>query len=241
MVWFLAASNIHVEIRWEAWKTPGRDNVACFHWRDQSTTAHTAQRERANKQTSETNPTAPLEFSDSTWLCLKAAQTLVLQRKKKKKWIWTGSSHQVKAVWSAPAGFQTSYNDTCNQPGCLHFFVQHKLLHRWFRQSTDGTWTVFISCSVPRSPTHLVCSEKHLCTNLFVTIYWRGYLSSCHALVAPWCLKNMVSHKFLATRLSGRLGTRAHKPSDGWIGGRKRKRRQRNRVQGIYLKCHLIP
>lgn len=54
----------------------------------------------------------------------------------------------------------------------------------------------FIACSIPQSPTHLVCSEKHLCTNLFVTIHWRDYLSSCHALVAAWCLKNMASHKF---------------------------------------------
>lgn len=34
-----------------------------------------------------------------------------------------------------------------------------------------GRGQFFIGCSVPRSPTHLVCSEKHLCTNLFVTIH----------------------------------------------------------------------
>lgn len=34
-----------------------------------------------------------------------------------------------------------------------------------------GRGQFFIGCSVPRRPTHLVCSEKHLCTNLFVTIY----------------------------------------------------------------------
>lgn len=69
-----------------------------------------------------------------------------------------------------------------------------------------GRGQFFIGCSIPQSPTHLVCSEKHLCTNLFVTIYWRDYLSSCHALVAAWCLKNMASHKFQAARLAGRLG-----------------------------------
>lgn len=69
-----------------------------------------------------------------------------------------------------------------------------------------GSGQFFIGCSIPQRPTHLVCSEKHLCTNLFVTIHWRDYLSSCHALVAAWCLKNMASHKFQAARLAGRLG-----------------------------------
>lgn len=79
-----------------------------------------------------------------------------------------------------------------------------------------GRGHFFIGCSVPQSPTHLVCSEKHLCTNLFVTIYWRDYLSSCHALVAAWCLKNMASHKFQAARLAGRLGPAHTSPSDCW-------------------------
>lgn len=79
---------------------------------------------------------------------------------------------------------------------------------------TDGcSWAqmghgpFFIGCSIPRSPTHLVCRERHLCTNLFVTIYWRDDLSSCHALVAAWCLKNMASQKFQAARP---LGTHKH-------------------------------
>lgn len=56
-----------------------------------------------------------------------------------------------------------------------------------------GRGHFFIGCSIPKSPTHLVCSEKHLCTNLFVTIHWGDYLSSGHALVVPRCLKNMAS------------------------------------------------
>lgn len=69
-----------------------------------------------------------------------------------------------------------------------------------------GRGQFFIGCSVPQSPTHLLCREKHLCTNLFVTIHWKDYLSSCHALVTAWCLKNMASQKFQAAWLAGRLG-----------------------------------
>lgn len=93
-------------------------------------------------------------------------------------------------------------------------------------QAQMGRGQFFIGCSVPRSPTHLVCGEKHLCTNLFVTIHWRDYLSSCHALVAAWCLKNVASQKFQADPAGWPLGTDSHQPSDG---GRERGRRGRRR------------
>lgn len=56
------------------------------------------------------------------------------------------SSHLINLPASAGpplAVFYVSHYDTYNQPDCLHYFVQHKLLHRWSRRSTDGTWTVF--------------------------------------------------------------------------------------------------
>lgn len=42
-----------------------------------------------------------------------------------------------------PTIFNASHDGKYNQEGCLHYFVQHKLLHQWLRQSTDGTWTLF--------------------------------------------------------------------------------------------------
>lgn len=43
----------------------------------------------------------------------------------------------------APSVFPASLANTYDQPGCLQHFVQQKLLHRWSRWSTDGTWTLF--------------------------------------------------------------------------------------------------
>lgn len=50
--------------------------------------------------------------------------------------------------------------------------------HRW---DTD----TFSSPVLYDSAQHIwYAARKHLCTNLFVTIYWKDYLSFCHALVA---------------------------------------------------------
>ena len=89
----------------------------------------------------------------------------------------------------------------CNWHVCLLYFVGLKLLHRWSLAAQMGQGQFFIACSIWWSPAHLVCSEKHLSTNLFVTMYWRHDLSSCHALVAAWCLKTwlVISFRRLAT------------------------------------------
>lgn len=101
------------------------------------------------------------------------------------------------------------------------------LKHRW---DVDT-----FSSAVPyQSPTHLVCNEKHLCTNLFVTIHWRDDLSSCHALVAAWCLKNMASQKFQTARLAGR--SRCALASD--YGNKVSRRRQKSTAiskKNIYI------
>lgn len=46
-----------------------------------------------------------------------------------------------------------------------------------------------ITGSIPRHPAHLLCSTRHLLTNLFVSTYWKADLSFFHALVALWCLQ----------------------------------------------------
>lgn len=90
------------------------------------------------------------------------------------------------------------------------------LKHRW---DVDT-----FSSAVPyQSPTHLVCNEKHLCTNLFVTIHWRDDLSSCHALVAAWCLKNMASQKFQTARLAGHSWGALASDYGNKAGGRRQK------------------
>lgn len=114
-----------------------------------------------------------------------------------------------------PASFCVIFPQQCFMPHIMTHIIRMAVCTTLFSTNccTDGRGKAqmgrgqfFIGCSIPQSPTHLVCSEKHLCTNLFVTIHWRDYLSSCHALVAAWCLKNMVSHKFQVARLAGRLG-----------------------------------
>lgn len=126
---------------------------------------------------------------------------------------------------------------------CATMFRQ-KLPHRWPRRKHRWDTDSFSSAVPYHGAQHIWYAARSIfCTNLFVTIHWRRYLSSCHALVAARCLKNVASHKFQAGRLAGQpLGTRwltraSHLTPEeerferGWggggeMGGRKRERRE---------------
>lgn len=105
----------------------------------------------------------------------------------------------------------TSHYDTYNQPWLFALLCSAEIAapvvaakHRW------GTWTVSHRLFRTHGAQHICYAVRSIfCTNLFVTIHWRRYLSSCHALVAPRCLKNVASHKFPAAWLASRpLGSR---------------------------------
>lgn len=57
----------------------------------------------------------------------------------------------------------TSHYDTYNQADCLRYYVSAEIAAPVAAAKAQmGHGQFLIGCSVPRSPTHLVCGEKHL-------------------------------------------------------------------------------
>lgn len=79
-----------------------------------------------------------------------------------------------------PASFRVIFPQKCFMPHIMTHIIRLAVCTTLFSTNccTDGRGKAqmgrgqfFIGCSIPQSPTHLVCREKHLCTNLFVTIH----------------------------------------------------------------------
>lgn len=66
---------------------------------------------------------------------------------------------------------------TCDQPGYLHHSVQQKLLHRWSRWSTDGTWTLFHRRFRTRAQ-HIWYAARSIFALICLSLYIEG--SICH-------------------------------------------------------------
>lgn len=77
----------------------------------------------------------------------------------------------------ALSAFSTSLCVTRDQPGCLHHFVQQKLLHRWSRWSTDGTWTLFHRRFRTRAQ-HIWYATRSIFALICLSLYIEGTI--CH-------------------------------------------------------------
>lgn len=73
--------------------------------------------------------------------------------------------------------FSASLCVTRDEPGCLHHFVQQKLLHRWSRWSTDGTWTLFHRRFRTRAQ-HIWYATRSIFALICLSLYIEGTI--CH-------------------------------------------------------------
>lgn len=100
-----------------------------------------------------------------------------------------------------------SHYDTYNQPDCLHYFVQHKLLHRWSRHRHRWDVDSFSSAVPYHGAQHIWYAARSIFALICLSLYIEGTI--CHPATL-WLRRDVwrtwLVRSFRQTRLAGRLG-----------------------------------
>lgn len=100
-----------------------------------------------------------------------------------------------------------SHYDTYNQPDCLHYFVQQKLLHRWSRHRHRWDVDSFSSAVPYHGAQHIWYAARSIFALICLSLYIEGTI--CHPAML-WLRRDVwrtwLVRSFRQTRLAGRLG-----------------------------------